>query len=167
MSGSKEVVMAIYPNAVGFGYAIMENAITPIDCGIKPVKPISNMQIMEKIQKLMERHSVTLVIIQNLSGKHSHKKKRVIELIHGIEIFCVTKGVPIAKYTRGQIKMVFEDFKAKTKYEIAKKITVAIPQYKYMLPRKRKAWHAESYSQGMFDAVSLAITHFYITEERR
>lgn len=164
MSGVKETVMAIYPNAVGFGYAVMENALAPVDCGIKPIKPISNMISLEYIDKLIERHTPSLLIFQDLSGKHSFKNKRVVELISGVELFCVTKGIPYAKYSREQIRLVFGEFKAATKHEIAKKIVEALPQYKFMLPKKRKAWNAEGYSQGMFDAISLAITHFYITE---
>jgi hypothetical protein len=51
----------------------------------------------------------------------------------------------------------------KTKYEIARTIVKWLPQFKHQMPRFRKPWMAEDYNMGMFDALSLAITHFYVT----
>ena len=74
------------------------------------------------------------------------------------------KNIKTTMYAREHIKFVFNGFKAKTKYEISKAITENIPELKKLIKPKRKIWEAESYSQGIFDAVSLGITHYFLSE---
>jgi hypothetical protein len=59
---------------------------------------------------------------------------------------------------------VFEQFGAKSKYEIANKIIAWFPQLASRAPKIRKAWMDEDYNMGIFDALALAITHKYLTE---
>lgn len=158
-------VIAVYPNAIGFGYAIVQNEVLkPVDCGVVSISPTSNVACVERIGTLMEQHGITLVVVQNLTGKHSFKSNRVAELIEGIQLLAVTRGVRVFRYSREQIKFVFEQFKAKSKHQIATAIVEAMPQYKFRLPPKRKSWKPEHYNMGMFDALSLILTHFWINE---
>jgi hypothetical protein len=59
---------------------------------------------------------------------------------------------------------VFEQFGAKSKYEIANKIVTWFPQLVSRAPKIRKPWMDEDYNMGIFDALALAITHKYLTE---
>lgn len=161
---SAKYVMAIYPNGVGFGYAVMENPLTPIDCGVVSVKPISNKGCLNKVEKLIDEYMPEIVLTQRLTGKHSKKTKRVTKLIEQIISLSEDKDVSVATYSREQIRFVFSEFQAKNRYEVAKKITEAIPQYKHKLPKRRKAWMSDGHTMGMFDAISLVMTHSYLSE---
>ena len=67
----------------------------------------------------------------------------------------------VYKYSRNQIQHVFEQFKAKNKYETARVIVRWYDQLKTRMPYQRKAWMAEHYQMGVFDAFALMLTHYY------
>jgi len=52
-----------------------------------------------------------------------------------------------------------------TKYEISKVIAENIPRLKQKLMPKRKAYESEKYTAGVFDAVSLGITYYYLEDK--
>jgi len=165
MSKAKEkFVLAIYPNALGFGFAFMENALTLKDYQIVTARPMSNASLMKRISDYIDYYEPDIVIVEDYKGKQSKKSKRVTKLIISISEYAQRKNIKTIFYSREQIKFVFSEFKAKTKYEISKSITENIPELKKLLKSKRKLWEAEPYSQGIFDAVSLAITHYFLSE---
>jgi len=160
-----ETVLAVYPNAIGFGFAVVtDDVLNPLDCGVISIKPIDNVACISKVQMLIEKFKTSSIIVQSLEGKHSHKTNRVVELIEGIEILSITRGLKLHKYSREQIRFVFEQFEAKSKQEIAQALVEAIPHYAYRLPEPRKPWLPEHYNMGMFDALSLMLTHSYLTQ---
>lgn len=165
MNKSKEkFVLAIYPNALGFGFAFMENALTLKDYQIVTARPMSNNTLMSRICDYIDYYEPDIVVVEDYKGKQSKKSKRVTKLIISISEYAQSKNIKTVFYSREQIKFVFSEFNAKTKYEISKTITENIPELKKLLKPKRKLWEAEPYSQGVFDAVSLAITHYFLSE---
>jgi hypothetical protein len=164
MTSSLKVVIAIYPDALGFGFAIIENPQNPIDCGVVKVRPISNRRCLVRMKKMLYYYQPTLVILQSLKGKYSYKGKRVSRLLNSLTSYCIANRLTVKKYSREQIRFAFAQFNAKSRYAIAKTIVKWLPQYAYRMPKFRKPWMAEDYNMGMFDALSLAITHFYIAE---
>lgn len=156
-------VMAVYPNSIGFGYAVVGNDILkPIDCGVVRITPVDNVKSIERIRQLIEHHSVTMVVVPNPVGKYWNKVNRIRELIDGIDLLAITLGIRVFRYSREQIRFVFGHFKAKSKQEIAEKIVEGIPKYQFRLPNNRKPWQREHYNMGMFDALSLLFTYDWI-----
>lgn len=165
MSQNKDkFVLAIFPNALGFGFAFMENAITVKDYQIVTTRPKSNTTLMKHIIDYIEYYEPDVVVLEDYNGKQSRKSKRIKKLIDTIKKFADSKDIKTTLYSRAHIKMVFSGFKAKTKYEISRAICENIPELKKLMKPKRKIWEAESYSQGIFDAVSLGIAHYFLTE---
>jgi hypothetical protein len=165
MSKNKDkFVLAIYPNALGFGFTFMENAITIKDYQIVTARPKSNASLMKRIIDYIEYYEPDVVVLEDYNGKQSRKSKRIKELIETVKKFTDSKGIKTTMYAREHIKFVFNGFKAKTKFEISRAITENIPELKKLMKPKRKIWEAESYSQGIFDAVSLGITYYFLTE---
>lgn len=158
------VVLAIYPNPIGFGYAFMENARKPWDCGMVKVRPMSNKESLKRILSFIEYYEPELLVLQDYEGKYAWKGLRVKKLIGEIMSLAKRLGIEVKRYTREDIRFVFEQFGAKTKHEIAEKITQDLTRFKKEKPDVRKPWMAEDYRMGMFDALSLAITHFYLEE---
>ena len=78
-------------------------------------------------------------------------------------IFAGINKVSVSKYSRNDIRFVFNAFNAHSKYEIAKVITDNVKQLPVELPKKRLSHKPEHYSMTIFDAISLAITHYYQT----
>lgn len=164
MKNNNRVILAIYPNARGFGYAFFENPAEVRDCGVVSILPICNKRCLARVQKFISHYEPTLVVLQDLNVTHSRKSLRVKKLIASITQYCQDKGLPVKAYSQEQIRFVFDQFKVYTKYEIAKRITEWLPQLQKKMPRFRKPWMCEDYHMGMFDAIALALTHFYITE---
>lgn len=165
MSKSKDTfVLAIYPNALGFGFAFMENAVTVKDYQIVTARPKSNASLMKRVIDYIEYYEPNIVVLEDYEGKQSRKSNRIKKLIDCIKEYADSKDIKTTIYSRAHIKMVFSGFKSKTKYEITRTISENIPELKKLMKPKRKIWESESYSQGIFDAVSLGISHYYLSE---
>lgn len=165
MSKNKDkFVLAIYPNALGFGFAFMENAITVKDYQIVTTRPKCNKILMKRIADYIDYYEPDIVVLEDYHGKQSRKSERVKKLIDIIKKLAYRKQIKTLIYSRSHIKMVFAGFKARTKYEISRAICENIPELKKLMKPKRRIWEAESYSQGIFDAVSLGITHYFLSE---
>ncbi len=52
------------------------------------------------------------------------------------------------------------------RYEIAKTIARWLYAFEPMLPRPRKIWKSDDRRMSMFDAASLALTHFYFKNQK-
>jgi hypothetical protein len=81
-----------------------------------------------------------------------------------IEEYAKEINVPVYRYTREQVRDVFEQFQAKTKYDIMKQLVAWYPELKWRAPKVREVWDDESANMAVFDAIALAITHKYLTE---
>ena len=133
--GSK-TVLALYPNQLGFGYALMENALTLKDYQIVVSRPMSNKYLLKRIRELIKFYEPEIVILEDIKTKRTIKSKRVQELMESILSYAVTNKIPFALYTREQIREVFLNFKAKSKFEIASTIAQNIPALKNRLGNK-------------------------------
>ena len=158
-----DVVMAIYPNTLGFGFAIMENALTLIRADIMNVRPICNYKLLDKFNLLLDYYLPKVIIVEDYNGIGSLKAQRIRKAIELIKEKALERGLTVKIYSRNDIRQVFHVFKAHSKYEISKIIAQNIPQMKLRVPKKRKTSESQRYITGAFDAVSLAITHFYKT----
>ena len=159
---NSRVVMGIYPNARGFGYAIFEKATDPLMCGTIVVKPMSNKECQKRIEKLIDHFKPRRMVLEDTTDNR-HKRARVKKLIDKLILKCTQKNIEIQLKSRAAIQDVFIQFGAVTKLEIADVIVRWLPQYRSKLPGVRKPGHPEDYYQGMFDAMSLVLCHFYLT----
>lgn len=154
--------MGIYPNTKGFGYAFFEKATKPIMCGMVVVRPVNNEECLQRIDKLVLHFKPRAIVIRKLDERKKNFN-RIEKLLKRIDKK-YSNNVTIHLYARKNIKVVFKQFKVNTKHEIACSIAKWFPEFKQRLPRYRKPWHAESYSQGMFDAISLVLTYYYLND---
>lgn len=156
-------VLALYPNMRGFGYAYLENEQTPVDCGVSPVYPISNDLCMESIRIMIEYHYPKAIILEEINEGKSQKSERIKSLIKAIAEYALERHIEVFYYPREYVGYVFSEFKALTKQQMAEKIALYFPQYQNFVPEPRKPWLPEDYFMGLFDALGLAIAHYYKT----
>src|SRR5690349_21386795 len=116
---SSKIVFAIYPNANGFGYVFLESARKLLDFGVFRVNPISNQIVLKRIREMFSYMQPSLVIVQDPEGKSSRTGKRVRNLIGNIISLAGESNLEVSKFTRDQIRDVFEQFGVKTKHEIS------------------------------------------------
>ena len=161
MSTKIKVVYAIYPNAQGFGFVYMENARKLLDYGAVRINPISNRKVFEKIKQALDYFRPSIVILLDPEGKSSRTGNRIKELIKKIVAHAAEMNLPIVQYSRDQIKDVFEQFGATTKYGISQVLLKEFTELEAKSPKERKLWASEDRNMAIFDALSLAVTWFY------
>jgi hypothetical protein len=159
---SEFAIFAIYPNANGYGFVFMKDARTLIDYGSVRINPISNRATLSRVQKTLIFLKPSILIMQDPKGKHSRTGKRVKNLIKRIVRIAKDQKLPIKLFTRDQVRHVFEQFGAKTKYEISQILLTEFTELASKAPKKRKLWTSEDRYMAIFDALSLATTWFYL-----
>lgn len=163
MNKENPVILALYPNSIGIGYVCIQVPEKLIDYGIASIQPISNGKLLRRTERFMDYYKPKLIILKETEpAKNSN---RVNKLIHAITTLSGEKGLQVYRYTKQQIKDVFEIFGASTKYEIVEKIVKMLPDLAPRAPGTREWYEKEHYQMGLFHAVSLAVTHTYLTEE--
>ncbi|MDH7448453.1 hypothetical protein [Aquimarina sp. 2201CG14-23] len=158
----EEIVLSLYPNSIGFGFAVMTSALTVLNSRVVQVRPISNTHTMKRIREIIDYYEPKIVVLEDCSITGSRKSKRIKKMINTISRYALKKHLKIGTYSRADIRYVFSSFNARTKYEIAQVISENIKNMKYKLMKPRKTSESEKYMAGAFDAVSLGITHFYM-----
>lgn len=158
----EEIVLCLYPNSIGFGYAILTNALTVLNSQVIQVRPVSNAQATKRIREIVDYYEPKIVVVEDYNGIGSRKSKRIQKMIDGIVRYATKKHLKVCKYSRADIRYVFSTFNAHTKYEIACVIAENVKTMQYKLMKPRKTSESEKYMAGAFDAVSLGITHFYM-----
>lgn len=156
------LVLAIYPNAEGFGFVYMENARKLIDYGVVRVNPISNWRLLKRIRHEIEYYKPAILILQDPNAKSSRTGKRVKRLLNKISDLARNKNLKCTQLSRDRIRYVFQEFGAKTKYEICQVLLKEFTELEKRLPKKRKMWTSEDRNMAIFDALSLAITWYYL-----
>jgi hypothetical protein len=164
MKNDMVIILALYPNARGVGYACLTMPQTLREVGVATVRPISNKKILERVIKFVDFFKPSVIVLKEYNGSYSRHSKRVVELIDSITKYTEESKVPVYRYSRQQIRDVFEQFGATSKNEIARKIINWFPQLESRTPKIRKPWMDEDYNMGLFDALSLGITHIYLNE---
>lgn len=161
---SADRTLAIFPHGKGFGYAFFVEPLEPKHTGVVTIRPIDNNRCLRRIDAMIETYQPTLILLPTPDGKRNNKRKRVQALLDDITRHAKQVNIPVKTYYREQIRMVFEQFEARTKLEIAEKICLWIEDLEKYQPIHRKRYMPEDYNQSMFDAISLFITHMHITQ---
>lgn len=157
------ITFAIYPNTRGFGFVCLEKSRQLLDFGIVTIRPICNRKVMKRARKFIDYYQPDLVILQDHRCKYTRPNKRVIRVLDNIALYAQKRDLEIHKYTREQIRDIFSQFKATTKFEIAQILCKEHTELAPRIPKPKKLWMSEDYNMGIFDALSLAYTHYYLT----
>lgn len=158
-----ERVLGIYPNSYGFGFTLMQGALTVIDKGMVKIKPACNTTAMTKIKELIDKYEPERVILEDFQANRLGKSARIKQLIRSILSYLNAKDISASQYSREQIRLVFAIWNANSRYEIAEVIARNIPKLKMLFYDKPKYPKSEVYQSGLFDAVSICICHYYLT----
>jgi Holliday junction resolvasome RuvABC endonuclease subunit len=162
MTQENPVLLALYPSSVGMGYACLQIPDQLLDFGIATIKPMLNGKLLSRAERFMEYYKPKVILLKE---KHSSKNsKRNDNLIDALASLSYEKNIQVYRYTREQIKDVFEIFGARSKYEMAQRIIKMLPDLEHRSPKMKKWYEKEDYNMVLFDAVSLAVTHTYLTE---
>lgn len=162
MSKENQTVLSLYPNRIGLGYALFNNPKELIEYGVNYIQPVCNRKTMKRVREYIKHYKPDIVLVRNIEDKQTRSMKRIQRLIDLISKEAKLQNLKIHSYNRTQIKNVFDQFGATTKYEISQKIIEWFEELEaYKFP-KRKKWMEENHNSGVFDAMSTALTHWYL-----
>lgn len=161
METETPVILSLYPNTIGIGYACIQIPNGLLDFGITTSKPIANGKLLKRTERFMAYYKPQLVLLKETSS--SQRSRRNDKLIEAIATLAGEMGLPVFRYTRQQVQETFEVFGANTKHEMVEKIIQMLPDLSVRRPRERKWYEKEDYNMGLFNAVALAITHAHLT----
>jgi hypothetical protein len=157
----EECILSLYFNALGFGYVLMKNPLEVIEKGMTSISPIDNTVVLQKVKHLIRKLKPERIIIEDYRGTYSNKSQRVIEVLRAIQKYSKQKGFALSSYSREQIRLVFSNWQAETRYEIAEVISRNVEAFTNLLFDKPKYPKTEHFRSAQFDAASLGITHYY------
>ncbi len=158
-----EIVLSVYPNSKGYAYALMQGPLTILKKKMVGISPIDNTKIIYEITKLMEEYSPDVIILEDPMCKYARKSSRGKQLLRSISSSAKYQGIKVYSYSREDIRLVFEIWKAQSKFEIAEVIAKNIKSFRILLYQKPKYPSQQCYFEALFDAVSLGITYYYKT----
>lgn len=159
----KETVLALYPNRYGVAYALFDAPDDLVEYGVGYIQPVNNQKTLNRIKDYISYYKPDIVLTRNINDLNpSRKSKRIEKLISLICDEVKNQGLEVHTYTRTQIKNMFEQFEAYSKYQISKKIIGWYKQLEaYEFP-ERERWMGENANVGVFDAVSLVLVHWFL-----
>ncbi len=164
MKKTNQTVLALYPNAMGVCYAVFDSPKDLADYGIGYVRPVSNKKSILKVEQYLDFYNPDVVLLRGISIERIKHSKRTNNLIDRICKIAKEKRLEVHRYDRSQIKDVFSGFGAISKYQISKKITQWFPELEALELPERKRWMSENHRTGIFDAIAIALVHFYLNE---
>jgi Holliday junction resolvasome RuvABC endonuclease subunit len=163
MSEQSNVVLAIYPNARVIGYACVEWPEKILDSGLAAVWPIYHGKLLKRVIRFIDFYKPALIVIRT-SDNSSRSTTRAQKLSDEVSEYANGINLPVYRYTREQVKDVFEQFGAGNKHDMAKRITEWRSELKWFMPKLRETGWDEENNMAIFDAFSLIVTHKYLNE---
>ncbi len=163
MKKQTPLILSLYPNVNGLGYALIKAPQKLIEVGrYKQNLPIQS--ILTRIEKFIEFHQPTVIVVRDPYILHKRTKDRIEKLTNSLIGLAKRKKISVYSYTRAQIQDTFELFDASTKYDISQRIIHWFKELAIYAPKVRRIWDREDYNMQMFDAMALAITHLNNTQ---
>lgn len=159
-----KLALAIDPTSRGFGYALFEGPQTPLDWGTTEIRSQQNENSLERVKKLIKFYQPEILVIEDCSQDSSRRCDRINNLLEQVEEFSRLQKIPVFKYSPDQIKEIFSFFDLHNKHQIAEKIVEWLPDFASRIPPERKPWMSEDRRMGIFDAVALILTYYYLEE---
>ena len=118
-----DLVLAIHPFSRGFGFALLEAPLSPIDWGVREVKgPNPEREYLAQAQSLIEQMQPDVVVLARLETSVLHRSKRRERFQRLLANYARGEGVRVVHYARVQVLACFEGVGAITRYQIAQAI---------------------------------------------
>ena len=108
---------------------------------------------------LMYRIRPDTLVLEDRRRAVSRRYGRVRRLHALLDAHAQQQDIQLARYSRSAIRKAFH-WGMISRYEIAQAIAAFIPAFEARMPKRRKVWQSEDPRLWLFDAASLAMTHF-------
>ena len=158
-------VLSVAPCVQGIGFIVFNGPRLPIDWGVRWTREDKNAKGVAKVADLIDRYQPDVVVFEDTHGEGSRRAKRIEDLLDAIAAMVRERNIETAGYSRRRVRQQFAADGVATKFQIAQAIAEALPDLAPRLPAERKIWLPEHANMSIFDAASLALTHFAATAQ--
>ena len=162
-SSSQPLILAIAATQRGIGFALFEGATEPIDWGVKEARFRKNARGKKHVDYLINLYQPDILLLKQSGDPNDRHSRRIGKLTETIA-HSAQGSMAIKRYSLTEVKDVFTQFGATTKYGMAQKIAEYLPELTPSLPQKRQAWMPQDAKEGIVDAIGLIFTHYYLTD---
>lgn len=161
----RHFVLSVYPTSYGFAFVLFEGLEAPFDWGVKQIREKrKNARTVDEVKKLIDRYHPEALVFEKTT-KNSRRVARILRLYRMLLHLGHAEGVEVLRYPKTEVRALFAQVGATSKYEIAKAIATQIPAFMHRLPPVRKIWMSEDPRQSLFDAAALGLTYYSTYEE--
>jgi Holliday junction resolvasome RuvABC endonuclease subunit len=151
-------ILAIAPSTQGFGYAVIKDLNMLADWGVKWVEGDKNKACLAKVNGLIVHYEPHVVVLEDMSAKGSRRPLRIRNLTRQIIAAVKRQNIPVAVFSRQQMKRSYLPDGKGTRYDLTKVIAERfLDELGDLLPPKRRTSMVEHPRMAMFDAVALAL----------
>ena len=168
MSHSKTggLLLAVHPTARGFGWALFEGPLAPVDWGVANTKGNRSARSMAKFEKLLNQYQPSAVILEK-SGKSAKARNRRMQVLENtMSGFARNRDIDTLFYSRAEVGKAVADDASATRHRVARAVAEHFPILRHRLPPARALWQPEDDRQCLFDAAALGITHYALTRQQ-
>ena len=161
----RESVLALYFNTIGFGYAVFEGITLPVDWQVRRAKDSQDTGLSQQLRELLDQFDPTVIVIRKcLSNEQWPCSDRTRQRIRRVKALAKRRRIRVCDYSRADIRHCFSRYGATSKDEIARAIGEIVPDFQHLIPPMRRYWENEQYVMGVFDAISLIITFYWVDQ---
>src|SRR5579862_8335559 len=133
------LALAIHPTSRGFGWALFEGPLMPVDWGLATVKAKRSAHSLERFERLLDRYKPTVVVFEQFEQRPSRRHERIRDLCHRMIRLANGRGIHTPIYSRDTVRECFEHCGSKTRHGIALSVADQIEIFRHRLPRNAVA----------------------------
>lgn len=154
-----QLVLALYPSSNGVGFCVFDTPSNLIDWGYSDIRWNKKVRTLQKLKSLIDLYQPGVLVLEDTEATSCRRGRRIKTLTRSLTRAAVGWNVPVLHYSAEQVNNAFN---AKSKDARASSIIKVLPELNPYLPKKRSLWDSPHPQMQMFDAVSLALTYFYL-----
>ena len=139
---------------------LFEGPLSPFDWGTVEIERGKHRGTLARIKKLVGRYRPAVLTIEEFEGEATRRAQRIRRICHAIVSAADDWEIPVAIYSRAQIRGAFADTGARTRAEIAHAVLTHIDALRYRTPPPQKPWVGEHPNTSLFSATACVLTHY-------
>lgn len=149
--------LSVSLNRYGVSFVLVECPGVLHDWGTVGIRGhAKHAAILQAVRTLVERHRPGILVLEGVSVRRSPRMQAALQ---AVKTYADRAGMPSRVYTRSDLQALDATHGEATKYQLNHFVAQVFPALCAQLPRKRRAWDAEPYRQGVFDAAALALAY--------
>jgi hypothetical protein len=152
------LALEIRPKRLAF--AALQGPTMLLDWGVRRCASKSgdrHVNAIRTLQRLMDLYTPRILVIRQKSAGSTHSRRDIAVIARKLRLAAAKRSVETHFVDQGTIQRFFAEYDAKTKHQIATRLSIWFEELSWKLPPKRRLWQGEPHNMIIFDAVGTAM----------